>query len=62
VLTTVFLIAALTNHGWKVQPDLGSYPTLAQCEKHLGAQPEPWGNIPQKGTKKCVRAPFRERS
>jgi len=72
VLTTVFLIVALTNHGWKVQPDLGFYRTLAQCEAHLGTQPGPLENVTpqdakrydlfQKGTKRCVRAPFRERS
>ena len=63
MLTTVFLIAALTNHGWKVQPDLGSYRTLAQCET------APWHptravreTIPQKGTKKCIRVSFPVRS
>lgn len=54
MIPAFYIIAALTNHGWIYQSDLGTFKTAQQCESHLGTQPLPWRDIPQKGTKICI--------
>ena len=55
MLPALWIIAALTNHGWVYQSDLGTFKTSTKCEKSLGSQPEAYNKYAPKGSKICVK-------
>ena len=54
MLPVFWIIAALTNHGWMYQSDMGIYKTAHECNIHLGIQPDAGNKYTPKGTKICI--------